>query len=156
MNTLETENIQSVASTLSLIVSFEDSQMWEAFADIYSIWDEKLRTLAIAQLPEIDRQRLDEYNRLCATISTQLSLVLSYEDKKLLKELQTIRHKRSKYLLSVVSRLLSKGEQVKLRKMIILQNITNGEESLDRPWEQKKVKVPPKRKEFTKELLAEI
>jgi hypothetical protein len=150
------ENIKFVTDILSAILNLEDSQMYEAFADIYTIWEEDLCFLGMKELNSDSCARMVAHQQLCQSIAIDLANILKCEDMELLERLQVIRKKNSKYLLSVATRSLNPSEQTKLKKMVILQNICNGEKPSDKPWTVKSKVAPPKRTEFTKELLAKV
>lgn len=150
MSELEIENIQSVAETYSLILTFELEEVWNSFSAIEQCWSLKLRSAGVEMLSQFDRDKLDR------VIADKMSTILSSDDAKLLAELKAIRTSWLNNILSQSSKLLDETQQSKLKKMVILQNIATGNKPSQQPWKAKTKKSPPKRAEFTEKLLAKV
>jgi hypothetical protein len=81
--------------------------------------------------------------------------VLTYKDKKLLEGLAGLRTVwTNKAVWRAAALLLTPAERFQLNKMVILQNISNGEKVAIPP--EPKVRPRPKRIPFTKSLLAKV
>jgi hypothetical protein len=149
MDKVELENIQSVADTYSLILTLQLSEAWNSFNLVAQCWSLELRSSGIELLPFCDRQKLDRI------LADKLVDILKSDHEILLSDLRNIREAWSKEVLAQASELLGSERSI-LKKMVILQNISNGEKAVDKPWEVKIKKTPPKRPEFSKKILAKV
>lgn len=144
------EDIESVSETYSLILTFKTSEMWEAFHEIGQCWSLDLRSAGIQKLSTSDSEKLSKI------IAEELAMILTLGDIELLGRLKDLRGSWDKTTLIKSSQLLAQLQRDKLNKMVILQNIGSGDAPTKKPWKSQVKKAPPRRFEFTKELLARV
>lgn len=148
------ENTLSVTETLAFILTFDRDGLDERLSCVRSIWEEGLILDAAGFLPVEDGATLlhliADQNQ---EVSNHLSEILALPDKDLFLGLTQIRLDRCQAILRAAAKLLSQAEVEKLKKMIILQNISTSK-TTDKPWEKKKSHPKPSRTVFSKELIA--
>lgn len=144
---VELENIKAVAATYSLVLSLDLPEMWISFSELEKCWSLELRTSGIEVLSATDQQKIS------SILADKIKEILSFDDKKLLVDLNLLRKSWINNLLIQASKLLDISDQTKLRKMVILQNIATGSKPNQKPWEKTSLKASPKRRASTEKVV---
>jgi hypothetical protein len=138
---LDPLNVQLISSAYKEALDLPTMQMWRHFHYFTILWSQLLRSTAIGLLDA------EHMNLLSQRVSSQLSSLLSKEDKRLFRQLKFVRNCLDKPVMISATKLLLPDEIIKLKKMIVLQNVVSGNKPSQKPWESKTRKPSPKRRE---------
>jgi hypothetical protein len=148
------EDVAAVTETLELITSYDLQKLELVLADLRAIWDWEIIAIAAEHLPKNSKLfLLETIKNGDREIAEYLSKIIALSDEEFLAQLTEIRKNKCKAILVAATKLLSPPEVKRINKMVVLQNIANNKQPIEKVWEEKKVYEKPKRRAFSSKII---